>query len=463
MRLLTAALVAFFLPSLAVAQDRSPQQRRAFEIYRELVEINTVTATGDTGRAADAMAARLLAAGFPAADVHVFKPAPRKGNLVARLRGTGARKPMMLMAHLDVVEARPEDWTTDPFKLVEKDGYYYARGSGDDKFEAATWIATLVRYKEEGYKPDRDIIVVLETDEEVLDKDGVGITWLLKHQRPLIDAEFALNEGGGVSTRNGKGMTVGVQTSEKVFMNYRLEVVNEGGHSSQPRKDNAIYRLAAALAKLGNFDFPVELNETTRAYLTTAAAFQDPQTAADMRAVGERDDAEAAARLSRKPQFYALLRTTCVATMLEGGHAMNALPQLAAALVNCRVMPGVPMEKIRETLVRVIGDDQVAVKPAWNAVPSPPSPLEPVLMETIRKTAKEFWPEAVVLPTMSSGGTDGTHTRNAGIPTYGHGGPASPFDEPARAHGRDERVSVASFYEAQEYLYRLVKALAGGA
>ena len=459
-RLLAFAALAC-VSFVALGQPRDAKQQRAFEIYRELVEINTVTATGDTGKAADAMAARLLAAGFPAADVQVFKPAARKGNLVARLRGTGKKKPLILMAHIDVVEAKREDWTTDPFKLVEKDGYYYARGSGDDKFMAATWIATLIRYREEGFKPDRDLVVVLETDEEILDSNKVGITWLLANHRDLLDAEFALNEGGGVSTLGGKGITNGLQTSEKVFMNYKLEVTNAGGHSAQPRKDNAIYRLAAALSKVGAFDFPVELNETTRAYLAKAAPFNGSK-GDDMRAVAERNDPEAAARLSREPQFNALLRTTCVATLLEGGHAMNALPQVARATVNCRVMPGVPMERIRDTLVRVISDDQVAVKPDWTPVPSPPSPLDPALVSTIEKLTKEFWPEAVVLPVMSSGGTDGTHTRNAGIPTYGHSGLASPFDEPGRAHGKDERVSVKAFYEAQEYLYKLVKALSGG-
>src|SRR5437763_2933897 len=230
-RLVFLLLIA--LPLAASAQ--TPQQRLAREIYKELVEINTVTATGDTAAAAQAMAARLTSAGYADGDVRVFTPAARKGNLVARLRGSGAKRPILLVAHIDVVEARREDWTTDPFKLVEKDGYYYARGSGDDKFMAATWIATLIRLREEGYKGDRDLIVVLETDEEILDSNGVGITWLLKNQRALIDAEFALNEGAGVATRDGKGMTIGVQTSEKVFMNYRLEATNAGGHSSQPR------------------------------------------------------------------------------------------------------------------------------------------------------------------------------------------------------------------------------------
>ena len=249
------------LPALsrpAAAEGLSPQQQLAFDIYKELIEINTVTATGDTARAAEAMAARLRAAGFADADVHAFSPAPRKGNLVARLRGTGARKPILLLAHLDVVPANREDWSVDPFKLTEKDGYFYARGSGDDKYMAAAFVTNLIRYKQEGYKPDRDIIVALETDEEILDRDALGIQWLLKNHRDLIDAEFALNEGGGVGLKDGKPIRNSVQTSEKVSLSYRLEVKNKGGHSSVPTKDNAIYHLAEGLVRLSKFSFPLE-------------------------------------------------------------------------------------------------------------------------------------------------------------------------------------------------------------
>src|ERR1700676_4586885 len=259
------------------AEALSPQQQLAFDIYKELVEINTVTATGDTAQAAEAMAARLKAAGFPDADVHAFQPAPRKGNLVARLHGTGARKPILLMAHLDVVPASREDWTTDPFKLTEQDGYFYARGSGDDKYMAAAFVTNLIRYKQEGYKPDRDIILALETDEEIFDRDSVGIQWLIKNHRDLIDAEFALNEGGGVGLRNGKVLRNSVQTSEKVFVDYSFEVKNSGGHSSVPSKDNAIYHLAGGLTRLAQFDFPIKLNETTSTWLKEGAATEDKQ------------------------------------------------------------------------------------------------------------------------------------------------------------------------------------------
>src|SRR5467141_1780764 len=262
----TAAVLAFAVVCTAPAQALTPQQQRAFDIYKELVEINTVTQTGDTARAADAMAARLIAAGFDSADVQVFKPAPRKGNLVARLRGTGARKPILLLAHLDVVEALPTDWSFDPFKLTEKDGYYYGRGTADNKFMAATFVANLIRYKQEGYRPDRDIIVALETDEEIGDVNALGIRWLIKNHRDLIDAEFALNEGGSVGVKHGKPIRNGIQTSEKVSLFYRLEALNKGGHSSVPSPDNAIYHLAEGLAKLAKFSFPLNLNTTTRLY-----------------------------------------------------------------------------------------------------------------------------------------------------------------------------------------------------
>src|SRR5438309_1533939 len=343
------------------AEGLNVNQQRAFDIYKELIEINTVTATGDTAQAAEAMAARLRTGGFPEADVHAFSPAPRKGNLVARLRGTGARKPILLVAHIDVVPASREDWSTDPFKLIEQDGYFYARGSGDDKYMAAAFIANLIRYRQEGYKPDRDIIVALETDEEILDKDALGIQWLLKNHRDLVDAEFALNEGGGVGLKDGKPIRNSVQTSEKVSVSYELTVKNKGGHSSLPVKDNAIYRLAAGLTRLSTFSFPVNLNETTRAFFERTAQMEGGQVAEDLR------------------------------TVLSG----------------------------------------------------------------------ESDPGAVVLPTMSAGATDGSYLRNAGIPTYGHSGLANDIGE-SRAHGRDERVLVKSFFTGNEYLYRLVKLLAGG-
>jgi acetylornithine deacetylase/succinyl-diaminopimelate desuccinylase-like protein len=448
----------------AAVEDLNPNQQRAFDIYKELIEINTVTATGDTAKAAEAMAARLRGAGFPDADVHAFSPAPRKGNLVARLRGTGARKPVLLVAHIDVVPASREDWSTDPFKLVESDGYFYARGSGDDKYMAASFIANLIRYRQEGYRPDRDIIVALETDEEILDKDALGIQWLLKNHRELIDAEFALNEGGGVGLKDGKPVRNSVQTSEKVSVSYALTVKNKGGHSAAPVKDNAIYRLAAGLTRLSVLSFPLKLNETTRAYFERTAQMEGGQLADDLRAVlsGQVDPtAPPVMRLAANPGFNAQLRTTCVATLLEAGTAINALPQLATAKVNCRVMPGEPIEEVKATLDRVLADDQIAVTQIDPPTLSAPSALRDEVIGPITKLSAEFWPGAVVLPIMSAGATDGSYLRNAGIPTYGHSGLA--FDESgSRIHGRDERVPVKSFFEGGEYLYRLVKAFAGG-
>ncbi len=463
----TALCAAVFL-TLALgasepAHALTGQQQLDFDIYKELVEINTVTDTGDTGRAADAMAARLITAGFDSADVQVFKPVPRKGNLVARLRGTGvgARKPILLLAHIDVVEARREDWTYEPFKLTEKDGYFYGRGAGDDKFMAASFVANLIRYKQEGYKPDRDIILALETDEETVDRDGVGIKWLLANHRDLIDAEFALNEGGGVGLKRGKPIRNSIQTSEKVTYSFRLTVTSKGGHSSVPSQDNAIYHLAEGLARLSKFAFPVDLNATTRQWFERTAEIETPETAAAIRTVlSANPDPAAIDRLSANPIYNAQLRTTCVATMLDGGHAYNALPQIAQATVNCRILPGEKIEDVTATLTRVLADDKIAMAPIAPPVLSPPSIIDEGLLSAIEKTSAEFWPGTPVVPTMSAGGTDGSYLRNAGIPTFGHSGLAGDVDD-VRAHGKDERVAVKAFFEGGEYLYRLVKRLSG--
>jgi acetylornithine deacetylase/succinyl-diaminopimelate desuccinylase-like protein len=457
-----AATMTCIAPAV-LSQSPTPYQQFARELHKELVEINTVTATGDTLKAAQAMAARLKAAGFPEADVRVLSAAPRKGNLVARLHGTGARKPILLLAHLDVVEAKREDWSVDPFKLVEKDGFFYGRGVDDDKFMAAAFVANLIRYRKEGFKPDRDLIVALETDEEVGDEHSVGIRWLLKNHRDLIDAEFALNEGGGVGLRKGKAAAHTLQTSEKVYLSYRLEVKNPGGHSSLPSKDNAIYHLANGLARLSRFDFPFRLNETTRSYFERVATIAAPDVAADMRAiVAPTPDVAAIEHLSKVTRYNAQMRTTCVATMLEAGHAENALPQTARATVNCRILPGEPIDEVQATLVRVLEDDQISVTTIGTATPSPPSPLNPEIMRTVERLTAEFWPEIPVLPSMSTGATDGRFLRNAGIPTYGHSGLGTDVDD-VRIHGKDERILVKSFDDGVEYLYRLVKALASDA
>ena len=454
-----ALSLALALPLVAAAQSLAPHQRLVRDIYKELVEINTVTTTGDTAKAAQAMAARLGAAGFPAEDVRVFTPAPRKGNMVARLHGSGAKRPILLLAHIDVVEAKREDWSTDPFKLVEQDGYYYARGSGDDKFMAAAFVANLIRYREEGYRPARDIIVALATDEEIGDGNALGIRWLIANQRALIDAEFALNEGAGVGLKHGKPIRNGVQTSEKNYVDFTLEVKNAGGHSSLPRKDNAIYRLAEGLARLGKYDFPIRLNDTTRAWFERAAPFEEAQTGADMKALAAgRADSAAIARLSAKPTYNAQMRTTCVATMLSGGHAPNALPQSARANVNCRVLPDEPIAEVTATLQRVLADDAIEVKQAGDFGSAGPSPLRADVLQPIEKLTAQFWPGIPVIPSMSTGATDSRFLRALGIPTYGHSGLAGDIDD-NRAHGRDERVLVKAFDDGVEYLYRLVKAL----
>jgi acetylornithine deacetylase/succinyl-diaminopimelate desuccinylase-like protein len=455
-------ILAACLGRPAIAEPRSAEQELALAIFKELIEINTVTATGDTYRAAEAMALRLRAAGFSAEDAQVLSPAPRKGNLVARLRGTGERKPILLLAHLDVVEARRDDWSMDPFKLLEQDGYLYGRGTSDDKTMAAAFVANLIRYRQEGYRPARDIIVALETDEEILDRNVMGIQWLLRNHRQLIDAEFALNEGGGVGMRGGKALRNGIQTSEKFIINFRLEVRDSGGHSSLPRKDNPIYRLAEGLVRLAKFNFPVKLNETTRAFFSRAAEQENEQLAAEMRSVTSVSsglETLSVVRLSSSPFYNAQLRTTCVATLLEAGHAGNALPQLAGAHVNCRVLPGEPVAEVRDTLVRVLADERIVVTQLGEPVLSTPSALHKDVMQAIEKVTAELWPGIPVIPIMSTGGTDGSHLRNAGIPTYGTSGVAS---EEFRAHGKDERVLVASFFDANQYLYRLVKLLAGG-
>ena len=448
----------------ASANPRTSHQQLAFDIFKELVEINTVTATGDTARAAEAMAVRLRAAGFAETDVRVLVSAPRKGNLVARLRGTGKRKPILLLAHTDVVDARPEDWSLDPFKLTERDGYFYGRGTTDDKFMASAFVANLIRYKQEGYTPERDIIVALEADEEIGDAMALGIRWLLANHRHLIDAEFALNEGGRVGLKAGKPLWNSVQTAEKVFISYKLEVTDRGGHSSLPTKDNPIHRLAEGLARLSKFNFPFKLNDITRAFFTRAAELENPQTAADMRAIaaGRPDlDALSITRLSSNPIYNAQLRTTCIATQIQGGHAINALPQRANATINCRVLPGEPIGEVYATLRRVLDDDTISITPFGGPVLSMPSPLHGEIMGAIERLTAEFWPGVPVIPTMSAAATDSTYLRNAGIPAYGTSGLADDVDD-FRAHGKDERVPVKSFFEGHEYLYRLVKMLSGG-
>jgi acetylornithine deacetylase/succinyl-diaminopimelate desuccinylase-like protein len=460
MRSFNVLLAFALLAGDAFAQSK-PHEQRARDIYKELVEINTTdTPAGNNTRAAEAMAARLKAAGFPDADVRVLGPDPRKHNLVARYRGTGGRRPLLLLAHLDVVEARREDWSVDPFTFLEKDGYFYGRGTSDDKAMAAQFVEVLIRLREEGFKPDRDIILALTADEEGGSFNGAN--WLVTNHRDLVDAEFAINEGGGGTMRGGKYLTNEVQASEKLYQDFRLEVTNPGGHSSLPVKENAIYRLAAAIARLSAFEFPVQLNEVTRAYFERSALVHtDPKTAADMKAVsGASPDPAAAARLSAQvPYWNSMMRTTCVATRLDGGHANNALPQLAAANVNCRILPGVSPEAVKSKLIEVIGDPKVTVSLVNKATPSQAAPLRPDVMAAVESLTKEMFPGVIVVPVMSTGATDSLYFRNAGIPTFGVDGTFGDIDD-VRAHGRDERVGVKQFFEGLEFQYRLIKLLA---
>jgi len=443
------------------ARQLSAQEQRTRDIYRELVETDTTQSVGDTLRASRQLAARLRAGGYPAQDVHVYQTAPKRGNLVARLRGTGKRKPLLLLAHLDVVEAKPEDWSTPPFQLVEKDGYFYARGSGDDKYMAAAFVANLIRYRQERYQPDRDLILALTSDEEISDRHHYGINWLLAEHRDQIDAEFALNEGGGVGVKDGKPIWNSLQQSEKVYQSFWLSVTNSGGHSSQPRKDNAIYALARGLTRLENFAFPVQLNPITRLYFERMAKIEGGELASDVQSLlSPKPDPRALERLSSKPPYNAQLRTTCVATRLEAGHADNALPQLARALVNCRILPSSSADEVQATLVRVLADEQIKVTAEAHDVAGAPSLPRPELTSAIERLTAEFWPGIPLLPTMSAGATDGRFLREAGIPTYGHSGLANDIFD-VRAHGKDERVNVEAFFRGQEYLYRLVKALSG--
>jgi acetylornithine deacetylase/succinyl-diaminopimelate desuccinylase-like protein len=455
---------ATFLGALSFAQaqeTRTPDQRAFLDVYRELVEINTTDSVGDSVQAAQAMAARLRAAGFPAQDIEVLSSGPRKGNLVARLRGSGARRPLLLLAHLDVVEAKREDWDFDPFKLQEVDGYFRGRGTIDDKAMAAIFVANMIRYVNEGFKPDRDVILALTADEELSDSPHNGVRWLLQNHRALIDAELAINEGGGGALRNGSPFRLAVQLSEKVYQTYQLEVTDRGGHSAAPRRDNPIYRLAAALQRIGQFDFPPRLNPVTRAFFERMAASETPEIAAAIRALlAGKSDAEALAPLTSRPDYNGQMRTTCVATMLEAGHAENALPQTARATVNCRILPEESVDDVSRTLARVIGDEKVAIIRKGVAVESPPSASNPQVMQAIAQLSAEMWPGVPLNAAMSAGYTDNRWLRNAGIPAYGISGL---FSDPGNngVHGKNEQIGAKALLDSKEFLYRLVKSLAG--
>ncbi len=445
----------------AQAPAPSADQQLAREIFAELIGINTTYEHGATTPAAEAVARRLRAEGFAGEDVQVIGPTEKSKNLIARLRGSGKRKPILLLAHLDVVEALRSDWSMDPFTLTEKDGFFYGRGTSDIKDMAAIWVTTLIRLKRERFVPDRDIILALTAGEETGNDNGVQ--WLIAKHKDLIDAAYAINgDAGDPVERNGKLIARVVQASEKVFHNVGLEVHNPGGHSSMPRRDNAIYQLAAALDRLARFTFPPSLNGVSRAYFAAIAPTESATVANDIRGVlASPMDTAAATRLSARSALYnAVLRTTCVATRLEGGHADNALPQTARALVNCRMLPQDNAAEVEATIRRVVADTGVAVAPLDTAKPSPPSPITREVFDPIAKITKAMWGDVPVIPNMETGATDGLYLRNVGMPVYGVSGVPLDADD-IRAHGKDERIAVRAFYQGVEFSYQLVKALTG--
>ena len=453
----------------ARAQTEKSVNAEARKIFQELIEINTTDSVGSVTKASEAMAQRLLAAGFSEKDVIVAGPNERKKNLVVRYRGTGKKKPILFIGHLDVVEARRDDWTTDPFQLVEKDGFFYGRGTEDMKEGDAILVESFLRLKRAGYVPDRDLILALTADEEGGDFNGVD--WLIKEHRDWIDAEFCINlDGGEFEMLKGKRELAGLQASEKVYADFQFETRNPGGHSSVPGPENAIYELSAALLKIQTFAFPADINEITRNYFAHSATLTTGQLSADLRGVAkEPPDPEALKRLSANPYYNSLLRTTCVATMLSGGHAPNALPQTARANVNCRIFPGEAPEHIRKTLEHVVGDAKVSITvvPEKTAdgklipiVAVPPSPLLPEVVTSMKQTLETMWPGVPVVPTMSTGASDGKFLRIAGIPTYGISCMFFDMDD-NRSHGKDERVGVQDFYDGVEFGYRFMKVLSG--
>jgi acetylornithine deacetylase/succinyl-diaminopimelate desuccinylase-like protein len=465
-RITRSAVIASILVGSVASAQTSPtsramppeqDQQLAHSIYKEIIEIQSGYTTGATTPVAEAVARRLREAGFDEHDIFVGGAAPNKMNLVVRYHGTGHRRPILLLAHTDVVEAKREDWSMDPFVLNEKDGYFYGRGTGDDKAQAAIWIANLIRYKREGFKPDRDLIVALTADEEGGGPFN-GVQWLLNNKRDLIDADYALNEGGWGESVNGTRLSNDVQVSEKYVINYRFEVRNKGGHSSLPVADNAIYHLAGALGRLSQFAFPLKTNDVTRAYFRAMAGIEHGPVSADLAAVAKGDTAAMQRIAAQSTPWNATLRTTCVATMLEGGHAVNALPQLAAATVNCRVQPDDSIEYVTETLRRVVADTAVHVSVTGTPHDAPPSPMREDLFNAVSAVTTDLWPGVTTVPLMVMGATDGAYLRMAGIPTYGVQGLFYDRDD-IRFHGRDERLKIQSFYEGQTFMYDLVKRL----
>jgi acetylornithine deacetylase/succinyl-diaminopimelate desuccinylase-like protein len=472
--LAASAAVAVLCVSLsvsgAVAQPPPPNfpgQAEFHDLYKELIETNTTVSAGSCTLAATEMANRLKAAGYPESDLQILVPPnrPKDGNLLAVLHGADPKaKAILLLAHIDVVEARREDWQRDPFKLVEENGYFYARGSSDDKAMAASFTDAMIRYRKEGFKPRRDIKLALTCGEETPDTFN-GAHWLMTSHRAEMEAAFALNEGAGGRLDGDKRVYLAIQAGEKVYQDYILEVTNPGGHSSRPIRDNAIYHLAGGLSKIGLYDFPAHINEATRLHFERMSPILGAQMGGDMKAaLAPSTQGAAIASLSRDPGYNSMMRTTCVATMVNAGHAPNALPQRATANVNCRILPGEAPEAVMAQLAKVMDDPAIKIRMAGEKSPvSPPPALKPAIVEPAEAVAKELWPGVPVVPAMSTGATDGRFLTAGGVPTYGLSGMFGDTDG-GGVHGLNERIRQRSLYEGREYLYRVVKlyANAGG-
>ena len=449
---------------IANAQLDDSTKQLAHDIFKQLIEINTTDSVGNVSTAAEAMAQRFREAGFADTDIHIGGPNDRRKNVVVHYHGSGKHKPVLLIGHLDVVEARREDWTTDPFQFVEKDGYFYGRGTQDMKDGDAIMVTTLLRFKKEGFVPDRDIILALTADEEGGQSNGVD--WLIKNHRDWIDAEFVLNhDGGGILAEHGKPLMMLIEPAEKLYADYTLTVTSPGGHSSLPVPDNAIYHLTDGLTRLEHYKFPVELNNVTRAYFERMSKVEKGQRSTDMKSVAkEPPDAQAAARLSEDPIYNSILHTTCVATRLNAGHANNALPQSAQANVNCRIEPGHSPEDIRQQLEKIVADSKISISyvaPVGGGAKTQavvPPPLRDDIMKSLDKITDEMWPGLPVIPDQASGASDGVYTNAAGMPTYLISGEAIDRDD-IRAHGKDERIKQDSFYHALDFYYRFLKLL----
>ena len=460
----SSVLFCLVLCSCSLAQVDDDTRQLSHDIFKQLIEINTTDSVGNVSTAAEAMAQRFRDAGFPDRDLHILGPNDRKKNLVVRFHGSGKHKPVLLIGHLDVVEARREDWSSDPFQFVEKDGYYYGRGTQDMKDGDAIMVTTLLRFKKEGYLPDRDIILALTADEEGGTSNGVD--WLLKNNRELVDAEFVLNhDGGGILSEHGEPQFMSVDASEKLYSDYQLTVINPGGHSSLPRPDNAIYHLTDGLARLERYQFPFELTNIARAYYERMSKIATGQRAADMVAIlKDPPDMAAVARLSQDPIDNSTMHTTCVATRLSAGHANNALPQTAQANVNCRIVPGHSTEEIRQELEKVLADPKISVRElggiggVTNRRSYAPPPLRPDVFQPLERVVESMWPGLAVIPDMATGASDGVYTNAAGLPTYCVSGEAIDRDD-IRAHGKDERIRVDAFYHAVDFYYRYLKAV----